>query len=80
LLAAVAGNVMFVVEAGSTKTRSAREAIDRLQASGAHIVGVTLTKSTEEGSQYRYRLYGYGDKRVGEKRNEIVMISHQPEG
>ena len=80
LLAAVAGNVMFVVEAGRTKTRSAREAIDRLQASGTHIVGVTLTKSTEEASQYRYRLYGYGDKKVDDKRNEIVMISHQPDG
>ena len=80
LLAAVAGNVMVVIEAGRTKTRSAREAVDRVLASGAHIVGVALTKSTEEGSQYGYRLYGYGDKRMDDKRNEIVMISHQPEG
>ena len=80
LLAAVAGNVMVVIEAGRTKTRSAREAVDRVLATGAHIVGVALTKSTEEGSQYGYRLYGYGDKRMDDKRNEIVMISHQPEG
>jgi capsular exopolysaccharide synthesis family protein len=80
LLAAVTGDVMLVVEAGRTKTRSAREAVDRLQASGAHIVGVTLTKATEGASQYGYRLYQYGYKHLDDKRNEIVMISHQPEG
>ena len=79
LLAAVTGNVMVVVESGRTRTRSAREAIERLQVSGAHIVGVTLTKSTEEASQYGYRLYQYGYKHMDDKRNEIVMISHQPE-
>lgn len=80
LLAAFAGNVLMVVESGRTKTRAAREAVERLQASGAHIVGVTLTKSTEEASRYGYRLYQYGYKQVDDKRNEIVMISHQPEG
>ena len=80
LLSAVTSDVMLVVEAGRTKTRSAREAVDRLQASGAHIVGVTLTKATEGASQYGYRLYQYGYKHLDDKRNEIVMISHQPEG
>ena len=70
---------MMVVEAGRTRTRSAREAIERIQAAGAHIVGVTLTKSTEESSHYGYRLYQYGTKHIDDKRNEIVMISHQPE-
>jgi len=79
LLAAVVGNVMIVVEAGRTRTHAAKEAIGRLQAAGAHIVGVTLTKSTEEASHYGSRLYQYGYKQVDEKRNEIVMISHQPE-
>lgn len=79
LLSAVARDVMLVVESGRTRTRSAREAVDRIQASGAHIVGVTLTKAAEGASQYGYRLYQYGYKQVGEKRNEIVMISHQPE-
>ena len=36
LLAAVAGNVMMVIESGRTRTRSAREAVDRIQAAGAH--------------------------------------------
>ena len=80
LLAAVAGNVMMIVESGRTRTRAARDAIERIQASGARILGVTLTKSTEEASQYGYRLYQYGNKHVDDKRNEIVMISHQSEG
>jgi polysaccharide biosynthesis transport protein len=80
LLSAVTGDVMLVIESGRTRTRSAREAVDRLQVSGAHIVGATLTKATEGASQYGYRLYQYGYKHLGDKRNEIVMISHQPEG
>ena len=80
LLAAVAGNVMLVIEAGRTRTRAAREAIERIQASGAHIIGATLTKSTDEGSHYGYRLSHYGYKQTEDQRDEIVMISHQPEG
>jgi polysaccharide biosynthesis transport protein len=80
LLAAVAGNVMLVVEAGRTRTRAAREAIDRIQGTGAHILGATLTKSTDEGSHYGYRLSHYGYKQMEDTRDEIVMISHQPEG
>lgn len=70
----------MVVESGRTKTRLARDAIDRVQASGAHIIGVVLTKSADEASHYGYRLYQYGYKQVDEKRNEIFMIPHQPEG
>ena len=71
---------MMVIESGRTRTRSAREAVDRIQAAGAHIVGATLTKSADESSHYGYRLYQYGYKHMDDKRNEIVMISHQPEG
>lgn len=60
--------------------RGAREAIERIQAAGAHIVGVTLTKSSAEASHYGYRLQHYGYKQVDDQRNEIVMISHQTEG
>jgi succinoglycan biosynthesis transport protein ExoP len=80
LLAAVASDVMMVVEAGRTRTRAAREAADRLQATGARIVGVTLTKSTQETSHYGYRLYQYGYRQADDQRDEIVMLSHQPEG
>jgi capsular exopolysaccharide synthesis family protein len=79
LLAAVAGNVMMVVESGRTKTKGAKEAVLRLQASGAHLVGVALTKSTEETSHYGYRYYRYGYRKVEDQQNEIVMISHQAE-
>jgi capsular exopolysaccharide synthesis family protein len=80
LLAVVAGSVMMVVESGRTKTRLARDAIDRVQASGAHVIGVVLTKSADEASHYGYRLYQYGYKQVDDRRNEIFMIPHQPEG
>ena len=45
LLAAAAGNVLFVVESGKTRTRAAIEALNRLEATGTHVLGATLTKS-----------------------------------
>lgn len=77
-LAAFVGQVMLVVEAGRTRTRGAREAVERIQVAGAHLVGVTLTKSTEEASHYGYSYYRYGA--VGDKRKEMIMISQQSEG
>ncbi|HVL79381.1 MAG TPA: polysaccharide biosynthesis tyrosine autokinase [Sphingomicrobium sp.] len=77
LLSAVTGNVMFVIEAGKTRTSAAREAIERIESSGAHIIGATLTKATESGG-YGYKNYGYGYGygygKVGTKQNEIQMI------
>jgi len=78
LLASACGNAMLVIESGKTRTRAAREAMERVEAAGAHIVGVTLTKSAEEASHYGYRLYQYNA--IGEKRNQIVMIPQQAEG
>ena len=76
LLAAAAGDVLFVVESGKTRTNSAIEAIDRLKSSGAHIVGAILSKSTESRGGYGYRHYGYGYREVPSRRNEILMIPH----
>ena len=76
-LAAFTGHAMMVVEAGKTRTRAARDAVERVQGSGARLVGVTLTKSTEEASRYGYSHYRYGA--VGDKRKEMIMISQQPE-
>ena len=45
---------------------------ERITAAGAHIVGATLTKSSEEASHYGYRLYHYTS--VADKRNQIVLI------
>jgi len=79
LLAAAAGNVLFVVESGKTRTRSAVEALNRLEATGAHILGATLSKATADGgygyNRYGYGYgYGYGQGKVEKKRTEILMI------
>lgn len=79
LLASAAGSALFVVESGKTRTRAAIEALNRLETTGAHIVGATLTKS-EEGSggygRYGYG-YGYGYGTKGRlKKTEILMIPH----
>jgi succinoglycan biosynthesis transport protein ExoP len=76
LLASAAGHVMFVVESGKTRTRAAIEAINRIEATGAHVLGATLTKSIDSGGGYGYRRYGYGYGygKVDGKRTEILMI------
>jgi Mrp family chromosome partitioning ATPase len=76
LLASAAGNVLFVVESGKTRTRAAIEALNRLEATGTHVLGATLTKSTATGGTYGYGSYGYGYGygKVGGKRTEILMI------
>ena len=76
LLSSAAGNVMFVVESGKTRTRAAVEALNRLEATGAHVLGATLTKSTESVGGYGYRRYGYGYGygKLDKKRDEILMI------
>ena len=58
LLAAAAGSALFVVESGKTRTRAAIEALNRLEATGAHILGATLTKS--DGKRAAMATYGYG--------------------
>ena len=75
LLATVAGSVAMVVESGRTRTKSARDALERLRLGGANVVGAILTKSTEEASQYGYRLYQYGA--VEKSPSDLILISHQ---
>jgi capsular exopolysaccharide synthesis family protein len=77
LLSAVGNNVLFVVESGSTRTRAGIEALNRLEATGAHVLGAALTKSSSEAG-YGYGRYGYGyaygRRPVQGKRTEILMI------
>jgi succinoglycan biosynthesis transport protein ExoP len=76
LLAAAAKNALFVVESGRTRTRAAIEALNRVEATGAHVLGAILTKTTSEMSGYgydRYR-YGYGYGKLAKKRPDILMI------
>jgi len=79
LLASVAGAVLFVIESGRTRTRAAIEALNRLEATGTHVLGATLTKSKEHSgygySRYGYAYgYGYGRGKIDKKRTEILMI------
>ncbi len=84
LLAAATKNVLFVVESGKTRTRAAIESLNRLEATGAHVIGVALTKSSE-ASASGYGSYGYGygygltygQRNVDKKRTEILLIPHE---
>jgi capsular exopolysaccharide synthesis family protein len=78
LLAAAGGNILFVVESGSTRTRAGIEALNRLEATGAHVLGAALTKAPADAG-YGYGRYGYGygygqRQAVDKKRTEILMI------
>ena len=77
LLATAAENVVMVIESGRTRTKAAREALERLRTAGAHVLGVALTKSKEEASGYGYRTYRYGA--VEDRRDNLIMISNQSE-
>ena len=74
LLATAAENVVMVIESGRTRTRAAREAIERVRTSGGRLLGVVLTKSTEESSSYAYR---YRYRAVEDGRDNLIMISNQ---
>ena len=76
LIAAAAGNMMFVIESGGTRTRSAIEALNRLEASGTHVVGAVLTKAKDSTGTYGYGNYGYGYGRgkIDKNRTEILLI------
>lgn len=75
LIASVVNDVVLVIESGKTRTASALEALNRLRAAGANVLGATLTKSAEEKSSYGYA-YKYG--RIDTEKTEIVMLAHQP--
>jgi capsular exopolysaccharide synthesis family protein len=76
LLAAATANVLFVVESGRTRTRAAIEALNRLEATGAHVLGAILTKMSAGAEGYGYNRYGYGYGygRLSKNRSEILMI------
>ncbi len=76
LIASAAGQVMFVVESGKTRTRAAIESLNRIESTGAHVLGATLTKSADSGGGYGYKRYGYGYGygKLDKKRTEILMI------
>lgn len=58
LIARASEGVVFVIEAGRTRSTQARHALDRLTAVRAHILGAVLTKLDSQKSGYGYG-YGY---------------------
>ena len=74
LIAHTCRNVLFVVESGRTRTRQAAEALNNLEASGAHLVGGLLTKANETDGNYSYYNYRYGE--LADKRERIALIPH----
>jgi Mrp family chromosome partitioning ATPase len=86
LIASVVSSVVLVVESGGTRTAAAIEAIHRLTAAGATILGVTLTKSSARrgsyGYGYGYGRYGYGKGRYGavKERSDMLSLTSEPHG
>lgn len=81
LLGAACRGTLVVIESGKTRTRAAVDAINRLKASGSHIVGAVLTKYRHRnhgyGYGYSYEPYKYGG--VGSREREIRLIAHREE-
>jgi capsular exopolysaccharide synthesis family protein len=81
LLGGACRGTLVVIESGKTRTRAAVDAINRLKASGSHIVGAVLTKyrhrSHGYGYGYSYEPYKYGG--VGGREREIRLIAHREE-
>lgn len=82
MIASVVTSVLLVVESGRTRTSAATEAIHRLKAAGATILGVALTKSSTNQSGYGYGYgygygrygYGKGSHRIGGDRSDVVNL------
>jgi polysaccharide biosynthesis transport protein len=79
LLGAVCRGTLMVVESGKTRTKAAVDAVNRLKASGSHLIGAVLTKfkhaSHGYGYGYSYEPYKYGG--IGSRDREIRLITHR---
>jgi capsular exopolysaccharide synthesis family protein len=77
LLATACKNVMMVIEAGRTRAKVVREAMERIQETSARIVGVALVKVDGADSMYGYSGYRYDAKGLTAARTlyEIEKVS-----
>jgi polysaccharide biosynthesis transport protein len=80
LLSAVCRGTLLVIESGKTRTKAALDTINRLRASGGHILGAVLTKFRHQahgyGYGYSYEPYRYGGIGGGRER-EIRLIAQR---
>jgi succinoglycan biosynthesis transport protein ExoP len=81
LLGGVCRATLLVIESGKTRTKAATDAIARLRAAGANIVGAVLTKFQARSHGYGYG-YGYGYEPyryggVGSRDREIKLIAQR---
>ena len=82
LLGSVCHGTMLVVETGKTRTKAAVEALNRLRAAGAHLVGAVLTRYRHEAASgygyYVYEPYRYG-RGIKDRSREIRLVTHRAE-
>lgn len=77
LLASVCTNVLLIIESGKTRTSAALEAIARMRAVDAHLLGAALTKAVEERSRYGYSYGHYKYGSIDKSKSEIVLLPRQ---
>ncbi len=79
LLATACRGTLLVIESGKTRTKAALDAVNRLRASGGHILGAVLTKFRHQahgyGYGYSYEPYRYGG--IGSREREIRLIAQR---
>jgi len=79
LLATACRGTLLVIESGKTRTKAALDAVNRLRASGGHIIGAVLTKFRHQahgyGYGYSYEPYRYGG--VGSREREIRLLAQR---
>ena len=80
LLGSACHGTLMVVEAAKTRTKAAGEALNRLRASGSHMVGAILTRYRHEAAAgygyYNYEPYRYG-RGVENRAREIRLVTHR---
>ena len=74
LLASIANNILFVVESGQTRTKAALEALGLLRNTGAHVLGVVLTKATGDLGGYGYYGYRYKHQSIEKRSSRDIKM------
>lgn len=81
LLGSVSQGVLFTVESGKTKTRSAQTALNHLQLSGVRLLGAVLTKAPLSVEDYRYSYRYYRQALTNDtSRNGLIETLTETDG